>query len=72
MTDQEATTMDKGVVTDEITTSHHTATKITSKGGERIRRKKPLYHVEINTRDEDQGRHTFTIKGADKDVPKVT
>ena len=48
----------------------HMAAKIIGKGGERITRIKTFYNMEINTRDEDQDRRTFNIKGADKDIPK--
>ena len=71
MDDQEALSKDDDVMTDKITTSRQTAAKIIGKGGERIRRIKTLYNVVINTRDDDLDRRTFTIKGSDKDVPKV-
>ena len=71
MDDQEALSKDDDVMTDKITTSRQTAAKIIGKGGERIKRIKTLYNVVINTRDDDLDRRTFTIKGSDKDVPKV-
>ena len=57
--------------TTQLTTTKHIAAKIIGKGGDRIRKIKTLYNVEIDTTETDEDRRTFSIKGARKDTTKV-
>ena len=57
--------------TTQLTTSKQIAAKIIGKGGDRIRKIKSLYKVEVNTTETDEDHRTFSIKGAHKDTTKV-
>ena len=57
--------------TTQLTTTKQIAAKITGKGGDRIRKIKSLYNVEIGTTETDEDHRTFSIKGARKDTTKV-
>ena len=57
--------------TTQLTTTKQIATKIIGKGGDRIRKIKSLYNVEIDTTETDADHRTFSIKGAHKDTTKV-
>ena len=57
--------------TTQLTTTKQIAAKIIGKGGDRIRKIKTLYNVEIDTTETDEDHRTFSIKGARKDTTKV-
>ena len=55
----------------EFTTTRQIAAKAIGKGGDRIRRIKDLYQVEINTKETGDDERKFIITGAAKDTEKV-
>ena len=61
--DSEMLALDKDLETKEIRTAKQTAAKLIGAGGERIRRIKTLYNVEIHTKQTDEDQQVFVIKG---------
>ena len=57
--------------TKEVTTTAQVAGKIIGRGGERIRKLKTLYRVEINTDETDDDHRTFQIAGPANNATKV-
>ena len=57
--------------TKEVTTTAQVAGKIIGRGGERIRKLKTLYRVEINTDETDDDHRTFQITGPANNATKV-
>ena len=57
--------------TKEVTTTVQVAGKIIGRGGERIRKLKTLYRVEINTDETDEDHRTFQITGPANNATKV-
>ena len=63
---------EQGKVTGKFSTHRTTAAKIIGRGGERIRKFKTLYKVDINTRETGQDERTFLIQCGESDFQKVT
>ena len=69
--DSTSTAKDNLEDTTQLTTSKQIAAKIIGKVGDRTRKIKSLYKVEIDTTETDEDHRTFSIKGARKYTTKV-
>ena len=59
--DTKMLSLDEDLETKEIRTARQTAARLIGAGGERIRRIKTLYNVEINTKQTDEDERVFAI-----------
>ena len=62
---------DNNPTTEEFETTRQIAAKIIGKGGDRIRRIKSLYNVEIHTDETGENTRKFSISGTAEDTTKV-
>ena len=67
-----ATTEQENIKSTEVHTTKQIAGRIIGIGGERIKKIKNIYGVEINTTETNNNTRTFTITGNQQDITKAT